>query len=178
VFVWWTRFWCGSWVERGASLAAIAEEVRADPSTVRKWLRRWGLETKHQRTLREAAEDREQGLTQTIRTCALHGMTVFRIDSRDSYRCVRCNSERVMARRRRIKEILLAERGGACALCGYRDCVRALEFHHMDPAQKLFGIGFRGVTRSLERARAEAAKCVLLCANCHAEVEAGVTELP
>jgi hypothetical protein len=27
---------------------------------------------------------------------------------------------------------------------------------------------------ALEAARAEAAKCVLLCANCHAEVEAGV----
>jgi len=25
--------------------------------------------------------------------------------------------------------------------------------------------------------RAEAAKCVLLCANCHAEVEAGYTKL-
>ena len=29
-----------------------------------------------------------------------------------------------------------------------------------------------GLARSLDRARAEAAKCVLLCANCHAEVEA------
>ena len=35
----------------------------------------------------------------------------------------------------------------------------------------------RGVTRSLAAARAEAAKCVLLCANCHAEVEAGVKRL-
>ena len=32
--------------------------------------------------------------------------------------------------------------------------------------------------RSLARCRQEAAKCVLLCANCHAEVEAGVAELP
>jgi hypothetical protein len=29
-----------------------------------------------------------------------------------------------------------------------------------------------------EKARAEAQKCVLLCANCHAEVEAGVLGLP
>ena len=35
-----------------------------------------------------------------------------------------------------------------------------------------------GVTRSLDRLREEATKCVLLCANCHAEVEAGVTRLP
>ena len=35
----------------------------------------------------------------------------------------------------------------------------------------------RGVTRSIEQARAEARKCVLLCGNCHAEVEAGVAAL-
>jgi hypothetical protein len=30
------------------------------------------------------------------------------------------------------------------------------------------------VARSLERCREEARKCVLLCANCHAEVEGGI----
>jgi hypothetical protein len=34
------------------------------------------------------------------------------------------------------------------------------------------------VTRALAKAREEAAKCVLLCANCHAEVEAGIAQLP
>ncbi len=63
--------------------------------------------------------------------------------------------------------------GGRCAICGYARCERALEFHHVDPATKAFAIAFQGVTRSIERARAEAAKCVLLCSNCHAEVEAG-----
>jgi hypothetical protein len=33
------------------------------------------------------------------------------------------------------------------------------------------------VTRSLADAREEAKKCVLLCSNCHAEVEAGVRSL-
>jgi hypothetical protein len=35
----------------------------------------------------------------------------------------------------------------------------------------------QGVTRSLAAARVEMAKCVLLCANCHAEVELGITTL-
>ena len=53
--------------------------------------------------------------------------------------------------------------------------MRALEFHHVNPSSKSFAIAPGGVTRSLDAARSEAAKCVLLCANCHAEVEAGLT---
>jgi hypothetical protein len=34
-----------------------------------------------------------------------------------------------------------------------------------------------GLTRSLERMRAEAAKCALVCSNCHAEIEGGVVTL-
>jgi hypothetical protein len=62
-------------------------------------------------------------------------------------------------------------------LCGYDRHVGALEFHHVDPADKRFALSHMGIARSLERARAEARKCVLLCANCHAEVEAGLARL-
>jgi hypothetical protein len=48
----------------------------------------------------------------------------------------------------------------------------ALEFHHVDPSAKEFGLAHRGA-RSIERLRAEARKCVLLCSNCHAEIENG-----
>jgi hypothetical protein len=54
----------------------------------------------------------------------------------------------------------------------------ALEFHHLTPEEKAFSLSEEGVTRSLARARAEARKCVLLCANCHGEVEAGVAAAP
>jgi len=36
----------------------------------------------------------------------------------------------------------------------------------------------RGLTRSIEALRKEAAKCVLLCANCHAKVEWGSDTIP
>ena len=45
------------------------------------------------------------------------------------------------------------------------------------PAKKSFSLAAGGLTRSLERAREEAAKCVLLCANCHAEVEGGIATI-
>ena len=38
-------------------------------------------------------------------------------------------------------------------------------------------ISLRGTTRSIDKLRAEAAKCALLCANCHAAVEVGRIKL-
>ena len=72
----------------------------------------------------------------------------------------------------------MLEAGGRCELCGYDRCLAALQFHHVDPATKRFALSQEGVSRSLSTARAEAAKCVLLCANCHAEVESGFAQLP
>ena len=82
----------------------------------------------------------------------------------------------VAKRRRAMKQMLVEEKGGACERCGYDKCVAALEFHHLDPEAKEGGI--IGTTASLEKQRAEAAKCVLLCSNCHKEVHAGFVELP
>jgi 5-methylcytosine-specific restriction endonuclease McrA len=87
-------------------------------------------------------------------------------------------SDAVSRWRRRVKLRWIEEAGGACRLCGYSRYQGALQFHHIDPTQKEFVISRHGVTRSFAEARREAAKCVLLCANCHAEVEGGVAELP
>ena len=62
--------------------------------------------------------------------------------------------------------------------CGFAEHPAALQFHHVDPATKSFSLSVQGVTRSLAKARAEARKCVLLCANCHAQVEARAVDLP
>jgi hypothetical protein len=77
-----------------------------------------------------------------------------------------------------VKQRLIEAAGGRCVLCGYDRSPAALQFHHATPADKAFSIAQGGVTRSLDRALAEARKCVLLCATCHAEVEAGVATLP
>jgi hypothetical protein len=114
-----------------------------------------------------------------MRDCREHGWAEFvRTGAKGRYRCKRCNSEAVAARRRRIKEILVAEAGGGCLLCGFDAYVGALQFHHREPAEKAFSLSRQGVARSLAAARAEARKCVLLCANCHAMVEAGLLFVP
>jgi hypothetical protein len=64
--------------------------------------------------------------------------------------------------------------GGQCQVCGYSRCFRALEFHHIDPEQKSFAVCASGRTMSWKRLIQEALKCLLLCANCHREAEAGL----
>ena len=84
----------------------------------------------------------------------------------------------VSARRKKLREMALEYGGGKCILCGYKKCRRAMVFHHVDSSKKDFGLSVRGLTRSWEKMRVELDKCVLLCANCHAEVHDGITQLP
>ena len=83
----------------------------------------------------------------------------------------------VQKRRKEVRRKALAYKGGRCRMCGYDRCVEALEFHHLDSSRKDFGISGQGYTRSWRRIREELDKCVLLCANCHREVHAGL-QLP
>ena len=79
--------------------------------------------------------------------------------------------------RKRIKVKAVEYKGGKCYICGYDKCVAALEFHHIDPKTKSFSISGNGFTHSWDKIKQELDKCVLLCANCHREVENGVTRL-
>ncbi len=84
----------------------------------------------------------------------------------------------VSKRRKKLRDKAIAYGGGKCAICGYSRSTRALNFHHRDPKKKDFGLSAKGLTRSWEKIKAELDKCVLLCANCHAEVHDGITQLP
>ena len=111
-----------------------------------------------------------------IRTCKYHGETEFRLETNGRWRCKKCMSEAVQKRREVLKLKAIKYKGGKCCICGYNNCVNALEFHHMDPNEKDFGIASDGYTRSWENVKEELDKCVLLCANHHREVHAGLID--
>jgi transposase len=162
-------------VAQNLTVREIAAELGRSPATVRHWLRRHELETT--RTARIRAK-REAGVGERfMATCPRHGPREFIVRGDNTSQCVRCRAEAVSKRRRRVKAMLVAEAGGRCVRCGYDRCPSALQFHHLEPGRKRFGLSSRGVTLSIATLRAEAEKCVLLCANCHAEVEAGVANL-
>ena len=51
---------------------------------------------------------------------------------------------------------------------GYDKCLKALEFHHLDPSKKDFTIS-NDHFKLLEVVE-ESKKCILICSNCHKEL--------
>lgn len=99
-------------------------------------------------------------------------------------RCRRCKTEaRISAngpvkmplsysreRIRKRKQERVDYLGGKCIVCGYNKCIGALDFHHREPASKLFNLSDKLQTGLTKEITEELDKCDLLCANCHREV--------
>ena len=96
-------------------------------------------------------------------------------------KCKECSAEwrreysRQFAKRNRR---FVAKRKGekGCLLCGEGEPC-ALLFHHRDPGTKLFNVS-QACGHGIGAMKKEAAKCEVLCLNCHAKVHAGLLELP
>jgi ribosomal protein L44E len=79
--------------------------------------------------------------------------------------------------RRRTKLRAVAWFGGTCHGCDQAHSAQLFDFHHWDASDKQFGIATDGIARSWDKILAELEKCVMLCANCHREVHAGVRKI-
>ena len=61
--------------------------------------------------------------------------------------------------------------GGECEICGYNKNIAALVFHHKNPEEKELRLDIRHISATnMETLYKEVDKCMLLCANCHAEI--------
>jgi len=76
--------------------------------------------------------------------------------------------------KKQLKKKAVYSKGGSCILCGYNRCLAALHFHHVNAFEKEFNISSG---TSWVKIEIELAKCVLLCANCHAECESGMVNI-
>jgi len=102
----------------------------------------------------------------------------YEYDRAKGHRRTICNSCNVTLFRQKIKERAVKYLGGKCKCCDYNLCVAALDFHHLDPSQKDFGISEGGVPRKWSKIQQELDKCVLVCNRCHAEIHAGIRNIP
>ena len=78
----------------------------------------------------------------------------------------------ITALRRAIKKELVRYKGGQCVICGYSKSLNALQFHHLDSSQKDFNLSdaYNGGNVDMDKLYQEVDKCILICANCHAEL--------
>ncbi len=59
-----------------------------------------------------------------------------------------------------------------CQVCGYNKCSQALQFHHVTQDNKYRNINNMVRNNSMDRIFNEINKCIIVCANCHAEIHA------
>jgi hypothetical protein len=90
--------------------------------------------------------------------------------------CKKCHNKIVWKRQKEKKAKAVEYKGGKCYICGYSKYSGALDFHHIDPKTKSLGI-VKLINNTWSLIQKEIDKCVLLCANCHREVEGGITSL-
>jgi hypothetical protein len=122
-----------------------------------------------------------------FRVCKKHGLAPHVWEARKErknprWRCVRCRASKSQERNvHQRKRLLLDYFGGAyCRVCGYNYDIRCLQFHHVDPTTKLFGIaeGLQLSTQKLpfDEILKEAAKCLIVDGRCHNEIEFGLRQ--
>ena len=166
-------------ISEGKSQRQIANELNSSQSNVRYWLSIHDLSTLKQPYNRKFYESNNQN----TKICTLCGeekdLSNYRKSSGHKFQsyCKTCQNKYTIQRRRDIKIKSVEYKGGCCEVCGYDKCNEALHFHHINPEDKSFGIAANGINRSWEKVKKELDKCIMVCANCHAEIHAGFVEL-
>jgi len=145
-------------IKKGKSTYAIAKEIGKGQTTVRYWLKKYGLSTRLNRS-NPSYLCKYCGETEKGRRCKC--------------RCKKCHSKKTNERQSRNRLFAVKYKNGKCIRCGYSKCIHALDFHHRDPSEKDAEWGTMR-NWSKERLIKEIDKCDLLCCRCHREKHAGL----
>lgn len=152
-----------SLVSEGLSNREIADKLGKNHSTVRYWLNKYGLKTKHPCCMNGEVYGHQ---------CSCGETDPLKFHDTNKRVCKKCRHRKTRNRMRESKKFAIKYKGGQCRLCGYNRSVRALHFHHRDPSQKdPLWRSFRSFTQ--ERICSMLDACELVCANCHSEIHDG-----
>lgn len=83
------------------------------------------------------------------------------------------SSQKVSDYRRKRKKALVMIAGNKCNICNYNKAISALQFHHINPEDKKYGLAQKGTCHNLDDDLIQLKKCILVCANCHREIHQG-----
>lgn len=176
-------------IDKKLSIRNIATELNTSPSNIRYWLKKHEFKTdpSPRKGVRSPSTDYEN---LTIHKCIKCNIDkpigqFYMVDRKYSNKpcsyCRSCSREKLQNKQYNdYKRLAVEYKGSKCICCGYSKCLKALEFHHVDPRKKDFNISqsmsWRKYTsKSEEELKIELDKCVLVCSNCHREIHAGIT---
>jgi len=158
----------------------LATHLNSSQTNIRHWLKKYNLSTnhkKHNKGTGAVLPDRK-----ICPSCELDkpNSEFYKRQTGGLYissLCKPCNNADKLKRQRGFKQKAVDYKGGECQCCGYNKCNNALDFHHVDPKTKKFGIGKQRRTNLTDEIKEELDKCILVCSNCHREIHAGVIKL-
>lgn len=166
-------------INQNLNIRDIANILGKAPSTITYWLNKYGLKTNFL-----SFKDRDKVEYGDKRTCSkckcekeLDNFYNRGNKIGGSVYCKECMNKQALDRQRKLKQEAIDYKGGSCQICGYNRCNGALEFHHLDPNEKDFSISELKKTNMNEKIKLELDKCILVCANCHREIHAGLLNL-
>lgn len=151
----------------------IATLINKSQTTVRFWLKKYNIKTN-----RSSLKTRLQlNITPSVFCCSKCKITkdisnFYQRKNKLSFYpyCKSCATTITAIRSQQFKIKCLDYKGGCCSRCGYNKYVGALEFHHLDPTKKDFGICQISLRQFNDTIKKELDKCIILCSNCHKEV--------
>lgn len=139
----------------------IAKKLSCSQTNVRYWLKKFNLKTKK-------ADDKICPCCSKLKT--LEEFYDRRGKKGGSVYCKKCSNEESRERARKFKIKCVEYKGGKCEKCGYKKYFGALQFHHLDPSKKDFGLAAVKKHSFDDKIKLELDKCILVCANCHFEI--------
>lgn len=157
---------------KGLSIRKISTELNTSPTNVRYWLKKFNIKT----IPRSEVSDHKfcpRCETEKLKTEFYNR----RNGKGNSVYCKPCTNDQTLERQKKFKQQCIDWKGGKCVCCGYNKCNNALDFHHLDPNKKEFGISTAKLTTFDEKIKKELDNCALVCANCHREIHAGMIDL-
>lgn len=160
-------------VNQGMSLNELKGILNKGQTTIRYWLKKYNLKTKH-----NSFKDGYNSFKKVDKENQYCSGCQIKLNDNNSYyrktkdiyhsQCKNCHSNYTLNKRLKFKEFCVNYKGGSCTRCGYDKVITALEFHHLNPNEKEIEPS-KMMNKKKEFIKNELDKCILICSNCHRE---------
>lgn len=159
-------------IESGKSTYDIAKAMNCGQTSVRYWLKKYGLKTKLATII-----DTDGRICKKCGNNLKGRQTIFcskkcKASEWDSNTKNTSSGWRGTQQRGVLNKTKHVIENNGCKCCKYKKNIAALTFHHRNPNEKSYEVSMRFMgSRDIKKVEEEIQKCDLLCVNCHMETE-------